>query len=405
MLISPPSKFVDSLRQTGLLSADQLAHVAGITRRGKVDARTLAKSMVKHGWLTVYQVNELLEERDSRLAVGPYHVVDKLGEGGLSTVYKAKHRDTKHLVAIKMIKPEVFASCEGRKQFLHEVEAMARLDHLNIVQFCDADEWNNTYYFAMEYVEGTDLGKIVRLIGALPVSRACDYIRQAAMGLQHAYERNLVHRDIKPVNLFLTHDVEPAAANVDAAAGLTMPMTPLIKIIDWGLASFRNPSGIAIDQSESVSKSIIGTADYLSPEQALNAHLVDIRGDIYSLGCTMYFLLTGQTPFPDGTLMQKLIAHQQAEPTPIEQFRNDVPAEVAAIVKRMTAKKPEDRFQTPASIAVALLAFTRPSVAARESLPGVRPTAMTRTRDDTPVPRVVAKIPKREGKDDTKSPH
>src|SRR5207249_2275970 len=139
------------------------------------------------------------------LAIGPYHVLDKLGQGGLSAVYKARHRDHQNLVAIKMIKAEVFASPEGRQQFLQEVEAMARLDHPNIVQFCDADQWNDTYYFAMEYVEGTDLGKVVRLSGALPVREACDYIRQAALGLQHAYERNLIHRDIKPVNLFLTH--------------------------------------------------------------------------------------------------------------------------------------------------------------------------------------------------------
>src|SRR5262249_2893487 len=157
----------------------------------------------QRGWLSVYQVNQLLAGKGNELRIGPYYVVDKLGQGGLSSVFKGKHREHGNLVAIKIIKPEVFASPEGRQLFLQEVEAMARLDHPNIVQFCDAAQFKDTFYFAMEYVDGTDMGKVVRLSGALPVHEACDYIRQAALGLQHAFERNLIHRDMKPVNLFL----------------------------------------------------------------------------------------------------------------------------------------------------------------------------------------------------------
>jgi serine/threonine protein kinase len=396
---------MDTLRQHHLLTPDQLAELPQLAHGRCGEARVLAKALIQKGWLSVYQVNQLLAGNGHELAIGPYHVLDKLGQGGLSSVYKARHNETQALVAIKIIRAEVFASTEGRQQFLQEVEAMARLDHANIVQFCDADQWQDTFYFAMEYVEGTDLGKVVRLSGALPVQEACDYIRQSALGLQHAFERNLIHRDIKPVNLFLTHisalspggsalfatKREPANAPVGA---MTMQMKPLIKILDWGLASLRNPKGLTNEQMiEDVAKSIVGTADYLSPEQARNANLVDIRGDIYSLGCSLYFLLTGQAPFPDGTLMQKIMQHQTVEPRAIEEFRADVPDGVTTIVKRMMAKQPEDRFQTPASVALALLPFARRATLGGGSsctLPTLRGKLRQPNRDDTPIPPALA---------------
>jgi serine/threonine protein kinase len=200
-------------------------------------------------------------------------------------------------------------------------------------------------------------------MGLLPAAEACDYIRQTALGLQHAHERNLVHRDIKPVNLFLTHVVLPARATSGRSgphrAKSPAKKTALIKILDWGLVSLRSPRGMSGEKMVELAKGVIGTADYVSPEQARNAATVDIRGDIYSLGCTFYYLLTGQAPFPDGSLMQKLVKHQNAEPEPLESFRDDVPPEVSLIVKRMMAKQPERRFQTPASVALALLPFSR----------------------------------------------
>ena len=211
MTISSSGMLMDALRQHQLLTPEQLAELPQLAQGRCGHARTLAKILIQKGWLAVYQVNQLLAGNGQELVIGPYHVLEKLGQGGLSSVYKARHHENQTLVAIKMIRPEVFANPEGRQQFLQEVEAMARLDHPNIVQFCDADQWNDTFYFAMEYVEGTDLGKVIRLCGALPVREACNYIRQSALGLQHAYERNLIHRDIKPVNLYLTHVSEPAA--------------------------------------------------------------------------------------------------------------------------------------------------------------------------------------------------
>ena len=384
MAITSSGTLMDTLRQHGLLGAEHLAQLPNLAPGRCGDARSLAKVMIQRGWLSVYQVNELLSGRADQLVIGPYLVLERLGQGGLSAVYKAKHREHGNLVAVKIIKPEVFASPEGRQQFLQEIEAMARLDHANVVQFCDADEWKNTFYFAMEYVEGTDLGKVVRLSGALPVAEASDYIRQAALGLQHAYERNLIHRDIKPVNLFLTHISEGPRSKPLSVGKTTMCMKPLIKILDWGLACMKAPKG---QTSEIAEQGILGTADYLSPEQARNAGAADIRSDIYSLGCSLYFLLTGQPPFPDGTLMQKLLQHQQSEPIPIECFREDVPATLTAVLKRMTAKKPEDRYQTPASLAVALMPFTRrPGTGSGTTLPTLRAIQTRLPRDDTPIP-------------------
>jgi len=420
MMISSSSSLIDALRQHQLLTPDQLAQLPGMSP-GRGGARQFAKSLIQRGWLSVYQVNELLLGKSDELVIGPYHVLDRLGQGGLSSVYKAKHREYQNLVAIKMIKAEVFASTEGRQQFLQEVEAMARLDHPNIVQFCDADEWNDTYYFAMEYVEGTDLGKVVRLMGALPVYEACDYIRQAALGLQHAYERNLIHRDIKPVNLFLTHVAHGQLPNKTAslfATGATqtphpinmkatVQVRPLIKILDWGLASLRAPKGSIIDPANEIAaRSIVGTADYLSPEQARNANAVEIRGDIYSLGCSLYYLLTGQAPFPNGTLMQKIMNHQQNEPTPVCSFRDDVPEDLIQVMKRMLAKNPSDRYQTPASVALALMPFTRmtstpPSLSNTMAL---RITPTPSKRDDTPIPPTLTRRTNNLVADDTKHP-
>jgi serine/threonine-protein kinase len=237
----------------------------------------------------------------------------------------------------------------------------------------------------MEYVEGTDLGKVVRLAGMLPPAEACDYARQAALGLQHAHERSLIHRDIKPVNLILT--TPPA----DSIAAGTPPPPPLIKILDWGLACLRPPSDRrAGPPGGTPTRAIIGTADYLSPEQARNADLADIRSDIYSLGCTLYFLLTGQPPFPGGTLMQKLIQHQQAEPAPVESLNPEVSPALGALVRRMLAKKPEDRFQTPAALALALSPFLRKLGSGvlpvrRAFRPALAPEAK-RLEDNTPIP-------------------
>src|SRR5262245_3112310 len=211
----------------------------------------------------------------------------------------------------------------------------------------------------MEYIEGTDLGKVVQLSGALPINEACDYIRQVASGLQYAHTLGLVHRDVKPANLYLIH---PPGFDVPSP-GVTWkrPADSVIKIIDWGLARLQEPGGQG-DPSEPcpVKKEegmLIGTADYIAPEQARDPRLVDIRADIYSLGCTFYYLLTGQPPFPGSSLMQKLMSHQQEEPTPVQQLRPEVPYELAVVLAKMLAKQPEERYQIPLGVSVPLRRF------------------------------------------------
>ncbi len=390
MTIVSTGGLIDVLRQHGLLPADQLAQLPNLSLGRCGDARALGRILVQRGWLTIYQINRILGGGAADLVIGPYRVLDRLGQGGLSAVFKARHTQIDLVVALKLLKPEVLISADGRLQFLQEVEAMAALDHPNVVQFCDADQVGNTCYFAMEYIEGTDLGKLVRLGGPLPMRDACEYVHQAALGLQHAHEHNLVHRDIKPVNLFLTHlpVARAAAVSRPGAPAKSVQGRPLIKILDWGLAGLRDPRGDQGQQVENMGGHVIGTADYLSPEQARDAAAVDIRGDIYSLGCTLYYLLTGQPPFPDGTLMQKIMQHQQAEPKPVDTFREDVPVGVTAILKRMMAKQPEDRFQTPAALALALLPFARgdDGKGSSPSLPLLKGTPPPARRDHTPLP-------------------
>jgi serine/threonine-protein kinase len=394
MAIVTVSALIDVLRRLRLLTPEQLGSVHGMAQDRRTDPRLVAKTLMQRGWLTVYQVNQLLAGHGAELVLGPYHILDRLGQGGQSLVFKARHTERDWVVALKVIRHELLDSSEARQQFLSEMEAMAKLDHPNVVEFWDAGEAGQTFFCAMEFVEGTDLGKLVRLTGMLPLTQACDYVRQSALGLQHAHERNLIHRDIKPVNLILTGPpapkVDPILARMNKAA--PQPQPAAIKILDWGLACLRPPSERYTGPNNTTpTKAIIGTADYLSPEQARNADIADIRSDIYSLGCTFYYLLTGQPPFPGGSLMQKLIQHQNAEPAPAESLNPEVPLALAAVLRRMMAKKPEERFQTPAAVALALATFVRMSAGTsglvrRDPRLTQALEAAKSLQDDTPIP-------------------
>src|SRR4029077_8874839 len=232
--------------------------------------------------------------------------------GGVSQVFKAWHTAKNCIVALKVIRQELLSNPEAFARFQREMHAFACLSHPNIVSSIDSDLVGQTNFFAMEYVEGTDLGKLVQLTGPLKIPIACHYVRQAALGLQHAHEHGLVHRDIKPANLLLDRG-------------------GLVKVHDLGLARVMHDSKIT--ERVGGHHPLIGTADYLAPEQAHDSHNVDIRADIYGLGGAFYFLLTGHCPFPEGTVAQKLLLHQQKEPDSVHRHRSDVPAAVAAIVE------------------------------------------------------------------------
>jgi serine/threonine-protein kinase len=363
MALGSTAALIDALVKYGLLTAEQMQEVLQHMQRRFQDPQLMARAMLQRNWLTPYQVNHLLQGHAKDLVLGSYLLLERLGEGGMGQVYKAKHKKLDRVVALKLIRRDLVASAEAIQRFRQEIETAAQLSHPNIVLAYDADEIDGTHFYTMEYVEGTTLGHLVRRSGAMSVTLACDYIRQAAVGLQHAHERGLVHRDIKPSNLMLTwtsKTIDPtggaaADARIQALWGSHMP---LIKILDLGLArGHLAEAGKEYDGSITEKGTLMGTPDYISPEQAVNAHKVDIRSDLYSLGATLYSLITATVPFPGGGTMEKVIRAQLEVPKPMAQLRPGVSPEVQAIVSKLMAKKPDDRYQTPAELAKVLMVY------------------------------------------------
>jgi WD40 repeat protein len=330
---------LDLLCQCSLIDPTQLDEVRRTLLSGFPTGRLLAGELLRRGWLTAYQVNQLLAGRGRELVLGPYVLLERLGQGGMGQVFKARHRRLDRLAALKVIRPDLLEQPGAVQRFQREARAAARLTHPHIVTIYDADEVGGTHFLAMEYVAGTDLQRLVGAGGPLPVDRACDCVRQAALGLQHMHDCGLVHRDVKPANLLLSAD------------------GTLVKVLDMGLARLAAVGGGA-GASLTEPGVAMGTPDYLAPEQARDCHTVDIRADLYSLGCTLYFLLTGQPPFLGGSALEKLFQHQWQEPVPVEQRRPGVSPAVAAVVRKLMAKRPQDRYPIPAEAAVALAALT-----------------------------------------------
>jgi WD40 repeat protein len=266
-----------------------------------------------------------------------YRVVRFIGVGGMGAVYEAEHRVMQRPVALKVIKRGYTANAAALERFRREVRAAARLSHPNIVTTHDAEDAGETHFLVMEYVEGTDLGRLAQERGPFLVYLACEYVRQAALGLQYAFEQGMVHRDLKPHNLMLTPDGR-------------------VKILDFGLACFASEAASAAGVTGT--GLVLGTVDYIAPEQADNPHEADSRADIYSLGCTLYHLLAGQPPFPTGTALQKVMAHLNKDPQPLTELRDDLPEGLMHVLERMMAKDPRQRYQTPGEVALALEPFT-----------------------------------------------
>jgi hypothetical protein len=285
-----------------------------------------------------------------------YRVLEVLGAGGMGVVYKAVHRLMERVVALKVLNQALTARPGFTERFHREVRAAARLAHPNIVTAYDAEEAAGTHFLVMEYVAGTSLDREVARRGPLPVREVCDLVRQAALGLQHAYERGMVHCDIKPHNLMLVPSPVWAATD-ESGVGQ-------VKILDFGLARVLGEDGAALP-----SGTLVGTPDYVAPEQARDPSRADIRADIYSLGCTLYHLLTGRPPFPPGTTLQTLLAHQQCSPPPLAAARDDVPEALTRILDRMLAKDSARRYPTPADVAADLARLAGPATAALIAAP------------------------------------
>jgi serine/threonine-protein kinase len=361
MAIATAANLVDALRKHRLLDAAQLDEAARLQTRWP-DPRHLARELIRRGWLTPFQVNQIFQGKAAELVLGQYLLLERLGEGGMGQVFKAKHLHMDRIVALKVMRPEHMANPDAVRRFHREIRTAASLAHPNIVMAYDADQVGSSHFFVMEYVDGIDLGRLVKEAGPLPIPQACDYIRQAATGLQHAFERGMVHRDIKPANLLVTVPTGSSgtSANQPRQKGVvTVSLKkPVVKILDMGVARL----DAVLDEASSIRNltqegKAVGTPDYMAPEQARNSSTADIRSDLYSLGCTFYYLLTARVPFPQGSGVEKLLKHQMDEPTPVEKLRPDLPAPVAAIVKKLMAKKPADRYQTPAEVANALLPY------------------------------------------------
>jgi WD40 repeat protein len=359
----------ETLRESGLLDPAQLTELTSQLQAKFTESRALAWHLIELGWVTTYQINQLVLGRGRNLRLGQYVVLDRLGEGGMGTVFKGHDPGNNRLVALKVARSEAMRNPEDIRQFWWENEVVARLSHPNVVKTFGAGEDGDRRFFAMEYIEGTDLDKMSRQVGPLPIAQACDLIRQAALGLQHAHDHKLVHRDIKPANLLLTTaPLSPRGRGVGGEGEKLAEHKPphpdplphgergsqSIKLIDWGLADLRgkDESGSPLPKGE-----MVGTIDFMAPEQAADPGTADIRADIYSLGCTLFQLLTGKPPFPSGSLMQKLVKHQQVEPPTLYSLRPDVPSGLQEVMSKLLAKQPSDRYQTPGEVAAALKAF------------------------------------------------
>jgi eukaryotic-like serine/threonine-protein kinase len=315
------------------------------------EAKPIAAAMVQAGLVTQWHVDKLLGGKYKGFFLGKYKLLGHIGTGGMSSVYLAEHIRMRDKRAIKVLPRTRVKDATYLARFQLEAKAIASLSHPNIVLAYDIDNEGDVHYIVMEYVEGVDLQVLVRRDGPLPPVDAALLIAQAADGLQHAHQRGVIHRDVKPANLLL--DLEGR-----------------IRVLDMGLAL------VAAQEEESLTvvhnENVLGTADFLAPEQALNSHNVDHRADIYGLGCTLYFLLSGRPPFPEGSLAQRIAKHQKEMPVSIRKLRSDCPGELDGICVKMMQKEPQYRYQSAADVAEALRKFAAHAAPAEKSLVAAR---------------------------------
>jgi serine/threonine protein kinase len=340
-------EFVAMTRQSGLIEADPLK--AALDQLQAADAlphdpKELARTLVEQGLLTYFQAGQLLQGKWRGFNLGKYLILERLGAGGMGIVYLAEHKLLHRRVALKVLPLSMACDPWFLELFYHEAQAVAALAHPNIVHAHDIDQDGKLHFLVMEYVDGASLQEIVRKHGPMEPVRVAHYLRQAALGLQHAHEAGLVHRDIKPANLLLDR-------------------RGTIKILDMGLAQFFQRKQVETNNNNNNGKKarvIVGTDDYLAPEQIVDSDDVDIRADIYGLGSTGYFLLTGNPPFHHLALEHhKFISHLMQHPRPLRELCPEVPEDLAAVITRMMAKNPWDRYRVPVEVVRALAPWTQ----------------------------------------------
>jgi formylglycine-generating enzyme required for sulfatase activity/serine/threonine protein kinase len=333
----PTAAFLSALRGSGLLTPAQVDDLARWAAQGRHDAVAAAKEVARRSWLTNYQIKEVFRGRGGELTVDRYVLLDLLGEGGMGRVYKAHDTRLARDVALKIIRKERLANPAAVARFGHEMVALGQLQHPNVVKAFDASQTGDTHFVVMEFIDGQDLTRLVRDRGPLPVPEACEAVRKTALGLHHAFEAGMVHRDIKPSNILVGRD------------GKT------VKLVDLGLA--RLDDAAAEDARVTQEGYVIGTPDFLAPEQARDPGGVDIRADVYALGATLFYVLTGRVPFEGATATEKLLKHCTAPPPSLLPLRPDAPPQLDHLIHWCMAKRPEDRPQTPMQLALALQPF------------------------------------------------
>lgn len=329
-------QFVDLVKRSGLVDDEQLNQALSDVDQSVNDSGIVASNLTKAGLLTEWQSEKLLQGRHKGFYLGKYKLLSHIGTGGMGSVYLAEHQVMRHRVAIKLLPTNLASQGSYIERFHQEARAAAALAHPNIIRAFDVDQHEAYHYLVMEFVDGTDIQAIVSRSGPLPYDTAASYTRQAAEGLGYAHRMGLIHRDIKPANLLVNRE-------------------GTVKILDMGLARFSDDSQGSL--TKEYDQKMIGTVDYLAPEQALDSHGADGRADIYSLGCSLYYMLTGDAPFPQGTIPQRLMMHQSQEPRDIRETRADSPQELIDICRKMMAKKVTDRYQTGDEVARDLAIF------------------------------------------------
>jgi serine/threonine protein kinase len=347
----PPTtveEFLTLLRKSNVMDEARLtAYLDQVRSKGGMptEPKPLAKLLVRDALLTYFQAEQLMLGRWRGFTIGKYRLLERLGFGGMGVVYLGEHFIMRRRVAIKVLPLSLAEDPWFLQQFHREAQLVAALDHPNIVRAHDIDTEGKLHYLVMEYVDGSSFHEIVTQHGPMDVVRAAHYIRQAAEGLQHAYEIGMVHRDIKPANILLSRQ-------------------GVVKILDMGLACFSRNNRPEWANGSNDDRRMVGTDDYLAPEQIVNSDDVDIRADIYSLGATFYFLLTGKPPFHEAAHeSHKLIWHLTRRPKPIRSLRADVPEGLEAVIDKMLAKNPWDRCAFPMGVSEALAPWTTEPIA------------------------------------------
>ncbi|NQT11613.1 MAG: serine/threonine protein kinase, partial [Planctomycetes bacterium] len=328
--------FIDYLSDIGFMDVDDVHDFLDElpVNRQPQSARRLVQEMLKAEKLTEFQADTILKGKTKRLIVGNYVIMDKIGQGGMGRVYKARHRRMDRIVALKFLPFKARESPDAVRRFDREIRAAARLFHPNVVTAHDADESEGRYFLAMEFIDGKDLLQLVNEQGPLPVPTAVGYILQAAEALHYAHSQKIIHLDIKPANLLL-----------DGSG--------TIKVLDMGLARIDDVLGdteTAPPEALIQDGKVMGTVDYIPPERSTHPEAVDHRADIYSLGCTLYHLLTGRPPYGGNTILKRIEAHRLKPIPSLHKKCDNVPEALEAVFQRMVAKDPNDRYPSMADV-------------------------------------------------------